>query len=107
MIIQDFMYKTKCNSITVIAALVGASLAFSCKQKDAPQQNLIDSVVLKLDMVGGLTYYYTTRNETSMSQEVKGKEIEMANSVETGVLYEVTNDSSGNLDFKTTYRVFK
>src|SRR5258705_1499321 len=97
----------KYNHIVLFASINLILFGASCRSKDPVADNRTDSIVLKLNMTGGMKYYFTTHNETSMSQEVKDNAIETASSIETGMLYEVSNDSSGNLNFTTTYRVFK
>jgi len=96
----------KYNAIQATASIIFVLFCSSCKSKDTIGDNRTDSIALKLNPVAG-KYYYTTRNETTMSQEVKDKDIKTANSIEMGMLYEIEKDSTGDFNFKTTNKVFK
>lgn len=86
------------------------SIVLSCNSNDASvrYENIQkDSLVIHLQPADKSSYYYTTVNHSEIFQEVKDQKIEIANTIQSGLLYEFSKDSSGNIHCKTTYKDFK
>ncbi len=75
---------------------------FSCTNNNINKKYFIQTKFEK-----GVKYYFTSISQSNTTINANNKQVEMSNNSETGLIYELLNDSSGFRHLKITYDVFK